>query len=280
VPARTLLRRLRRSLLPLTAVVLAVLLFWTLARLLTPLWPPTAACSAEPCKEAREWISFTITVLVLLAGLYQYWRAQQWKRAEFVAAAMDTFFALRGVRKATLMIDWGTRNINLFDTTATDPKHWPLVSRPLQSSALLPHTVHKRVVVAGGESSEATDSELAGFTVQEVAIRDAFDTFLDGLERFAGHVETGLLTASDLRPYLGYWLDDIASPTTDQADGEWACSLLAYIAFYRYSGVQRLFGAFAHDITPRGAIFLGFLAQVSDAARVEALRDLFDLPAA
>jgi hypothetical protein len=129
-------------------------------------------------------------------------------------------------------------------------------------------------------TSEAVDSELAAFSMEEVAIRDAFDAFLDGLERFASHVETGLLAPLDLRPYLGYWIDDIASPTTDASDGEWACSLLAYIAFYRYTGVQALFRGFGHDITPQGRLFAGFLRQVPDRSRAVQFENLFASTAA
>jgi hypothetical protein len=258
--------------IPLLAVVLVVCALLFLVELLAAAWPPAARCTGDECKEAREWIASIITVLVLVAGLYQYWRAQQWKRAEFVAGEMQSFFSLRDVRKAMLMIDWGRRNVNLLDIESTDPKAWPLVTRRLQSDALLPHPLRKK---GSTVESEAVDSDLAGFSILEVAIRDAFDAFLDGLERFASHVESGLLAPPDLDPYLGYWIDDIARPTKDKLDGEWTCSLLAYIAYYRYTGVQALFREFDHDITPQGGLFAGFLQQVEDKERAKALYRLF-----
>lgn len=267
--------------IPLIAMVVGLLVLLFLTTVLDRTWPLAAICATDPCKEAREWVSSTITVIVIVAGLGQYWQAQQWKRAEFVADEMKSFFAQTGVRKAMVMIDWGTRNINLFENDSTDPKTWPLVSRRLQSDALLPHPLRKeRGGAVDAVQAEAVDSDLAGFSFEEVAIRDAFDAFLDGLERFASHVENGLLAPRDLRPYLGYWIDDIARPTNDAADGEWACSLLAYIAFYRYTGVRALFQAFGHDITPEGALFAGFLRQVADRSRAEQFVELFSRTAA
>lgn len=278
---RTIHRWSPQFTIPLVAALLTVLALLFLASVLGAAWPPSVSCATDECKEAREWISSTVTAIVIFAGLYQYWQAQQWKRAEFVAGEMQAFFSLPSVRKAMLMVDWGTRHVNLFDTASTDPRTWPLVSRRLQSDALLPHPLRQRVcAVTDATTTEAVDSELAAFSMEEVAIRDAFDAFLDGLERFASHVETGLLAPRDLRPYLGYWIDDIAGPTPDASDGEWACSLLAYIAFYRYTGVQALFLGFGHDITPQGRLFAGFLRQVPDRSRAVQFVDLFASTAA
>ena len=36
-------------------------------------WPPTVACGDDRCKEAREWAAFSLSLLVVLGGAYQYW---------------------------------------------------------------------------------------------------------------------------------------------------------------------------------------------------------------
>lgn len=263
---------------------LAVLYF--LAHLLIPAWPPQVGCSAEPCKEAREWIAYSITVLVLLGGLFQYWRAQLWKRAEFVAGQMTSFFSLASVRKATMMIDWAKRRIDLYERPSDDPKTWPLVTRRLQSRALLPHTVVKEVpkikIDDGAHntseysaSSVATDSDLAEFTRAEAAIRDAYDAFFDGVETFASYVRTGLVAPRDLRPYLGYWVEDISSKTDDRDDDLWTCCILSYIDYYGYKGVQELFAAFGRDIKPNGELFAHFLGRVNDDHFGKALTKLW-----
>lgn len=74
------------------------------------------------------------------------------------------------------------------------------------------------------------------FTQAEAAIRDCYDAFLDGLERFGSYTKTGLTDVASLRPYIGYWIDDISEPTSSQDDDAWNATLLTYISYYRFSG--------------------------------------------
>ena len=60
------------------------------------------------------------------------------------------------------------------------------------------------------------------------------DAFLDGLERFASYISTGLISVADLRPYLKYWIDDIAAQTDDPLDAEWTCSFVSYVDYYQF----------------------------------------------
>lgn len=262
-----------RTTLPWVVFALFVFALGVLAAVLIPTWPPQAACAAETCKEAREWIASTITLVVILAGLFQYWQSQQWKRVEFVAAEMREFLSRQEVRLAMTMIDWASRNVNLHGS-GIDAKTWPLVHRSLQSTALLPHVIKKQT--GSNDLAEVADSELSAFTRDEAAIRDVFDTYLDGLERFGSFMRGGLIGERDLRPYLGYWIKDITNETADAADGEWACSLLSYIQFYGYENVQFLFAEFGYDITPAGPIYKRFLAQVADRDRAAQLQQLFE----
>jgi hypothetical protein len=282
------------KLLPTLVFVLgaiSALLF--VAYLLLPEWPPAAVCHNKACKEAREWIVSSITVLVILGGLYQYLRSQVWKRAEFVAAQMSAFFCQHYVRNATLMIDWTRRRIDLFDQPR-DRRKWPIVTRALQNRALLPHTVASKVpkidnasqagAASGLTDVEALESALildveadsrrAEYSATEAAIRDSYDAFLDGLETFAGYISTGLVRAQDLQPYLGYWIKDIVSKTPDREEDAWTCSLLSYIAFYRYEGVQALFHAFRCDIHHGSELFIYFLDRVPEGPMAIALREV------
>jgi hypothetical protein len=85
---------------------------------------------------------------------------------------------------------------------------------------------------------------------------------LDGLERFSSYVKTELVKVNDLKPYLGYWLHDIAADTDDPADAAWSAALLTYIQFYGYRGVQSLFAEFGAPIEPTGSIYQGFLKKI------------------
>jgi hypothetical protein len=67
-------------------------------------------------------------------GLSQYRRAQEWKRAEFLANEIKELLADRKASNALTMIDWSARRIKL------DEKKPTLVTYQMQSKALLPQT--------------------------------------------------------------------------------------------------------------------------------------------
>lgn len=255
----------------------ATIVVTALSFLLTPHWPPQVACSNDGCKEAREWIAASVTLIVLLAGLIQYWRSQFWKRAEFVAGEMKAYLNDRDVLKVFKMIDWAARRINLFD--AGEPRSaWPMVTREAQTSALDLHTIRNAV---GGEVdaeqvAEATDSDLAGFTAVEAAIRDAYDAFLDGLERIASYIATGLLRPNDVVPYIGYWVRDITSKTNDKTEDKWTAAVIAYIQFYDFVGVQELFGELNRDIAYGGELHSYFFDRLEDRARAKRILEELD----
>jgi hypothetical protein len=197
-------------------------------------------------------------IVGFLVGLFQYRKAQRWKKAEFLANEMKHFFATPRVQKALVLIDWGSRRFQLLESGAADVAE-TLVTRKMQASGLRPH------VLLGPAASDdevfVVDGAVAlkGFTVEEAAIRDCYDAFLDGLEQFASYVKTGLVHVDSLRPYLGYWIAEIASPAQDSEDAAWCAALLTYISFYRFEGVLWLFEAFGHAISPSSPTYSSFL---------------------
>jgi len=225
-------------------------------------------------------------------GLIQYGQAQQWKRAEFIAAEMKEFNGNSSVRKALTMIDWSSRSVDLFDYGDAKRESWVPVDRPLQILALRPHKVANRAEAQHARDTgdrspeqvahsdhasdlETTDASQRGFTVQQAAIRDCYDALLDGLERFSSFLDSRLIEVQGLKPYLSYWIDDIAAPTQDLDDAAWTFGLLAYIHYYGFSGVQRLFKAFGHDIRPVSQLFLSFEKQ-SESDLTSAIREELD----
>jgi hypothetical protein len=77
--------------------------------------------------------------------------------------------------------------------------------------------------------------------------------FLDGLERLSAFADSGLFREHEVLPYLGYWITDMSALKGLAEDRRWRLSLLAYIQYYRFSGVQRLFSRLGKDITVGGA---------------------------
>ena len=91
-----------------------------------------------------------------------------------------------------------------------------------------------------------------------------YDAFLDGLERFASYVKAGLVDVSSLRPYIGYWVDDISSSTENADDAAWCAALLTYVSFYGFENVLWLFDAFGSNIRPSSATYKSFLTLMPD----------------
>jgi hypothetical protein len=192
-----------------------------------------------------------------------YYRNERWKRAEFLAIEMKEFFAALRVQKALVLIDWGERRIDLLEDGAPT-RSSVIVTRAMQVRGLRPHVL----LVGDGSDSEMVVTEDGSrhdtFRHPEAAIRDCYDAFLDGLERFSSYVKTGLIDISSLRPYIGYWIDSIASPTSNAEDAAWCAALLTYISFYQFDGVVWLFNAFGKDIAPESSIYLTFLSRMVD----------------
>jgi hypothetical protein len=171
------------------------------------------------------------------AGLLQYMKAQAWKRAEFVANAIKEFESKRATREVMLMLDWYSREIELFPEDHDPKSRKAFVTDSMVAEALVPHTERPK-----------------GYSDVEAAIRDAFDEFLDGLERFQHFVESGLVLAADFRPYLWYWIEIMGNPANEMHPAFFRSRLWTYIAFYGYRGVQNLFGQYGFDIRTPPAI--------------------------
>jgi len=90
--------------------------------------------------------------VAFVIGLRQYKRAEQWKRAEFIASELKEFFASARVSMALTLIDWGGRNVRLFALQNPNDATLTYVTREMQCWALLPHQVVDR---ARGSDIEA-----------------------------------------------------------------------------------------------------------------------------
>jgi hypothetical protein len=153
-------------------------------------------------------------------GLRQYSEAQAWKRHEFVASEVRLFNSDPLARNAMQMIDWGTRTIELFPSHPDYNARYALVTRPVLHIALITH-----------------DRVGRPYTATEAAIRDCFDAFFGGLERFEQFMQADLVKSSEFQPYLAYWIRSICEETNP----ELRALLDEYVRFYRFESVAPLF---------------------------------------
>jgi hypothetical protein len=174
-----------------------------------------------PTKDEVEALAILGGVLAFMVALYQYDVAQRWKRAEWVASEMHRFLDDPWVRVACTMLDWGARKVRL-PPDASDPE---MVTDEDIEQALQYH-----------------DDRACDFSVKEALIRDAFDRFLDGLERCASNVQSGLVRDRDFAPYLSYWAYHIHRAERGDSKVKRLVQLKAFAKAYGYSGALALIG--------------------------------------
>ena len=153
-------------------------------------------------------------------GLIQYRVNQRWKRAEWVAQEMKTLFADQLLQAALFMIDWDNGEL----TKLFPGRGYEKCGKEILENHEINHALRY-------------GSRAAGFSPLEAEIRSAFDHLFDGIDRFHSYFATGLVTASDLRPYLAYWARGICNPRTPENRGY---HLQTYMNAYGFDGALRL----------------------------------------
>jgi hypothetical protein len=184
----------------------------------------------EACKLMTEWAKILGAFVIFLVGLYQYTRAQTWKRREFIASQMKDFEADKGIRATMKMLDWHDRHI----TFPSDIGDNPVVIRVdelLLCSALLPH------------------DNAGQYSADEAVIRDSFDRFLDMLVRLFTFVKARLISTEELRPYVIYWIRIMNGDLPQWHTAEFRVLLLNYIKIYHFDGAAKLVADFGFNPT-------------------------------
>lgn len=73
----------------------------------------------EVLKLATEWAKILGAIMVFSIGLWQYAKAQRWKRREFIAAQVKEFESDKKIQLAMTMLDWNNREL-YFPSEASD----------------------------------------------------------------------------------------------------------------------------------------------------------------
>jgi hypothetical protein len=236
----------------------------------------------EYAKLAVSVLGFGGTIFIIILGLRQYRRGEQWKRGEFIADEVKEFEANPAVRSVYVAIDWSERHINLTGKPDAPMAEWTHVTRDFLWRALLPHEVnaqHPQWRMPQSADQPLVEGHPDGegrrgiFTRHAALARDAFDVFFDRLGRFGHFIEAGLVEASEVQPYLSYWLTDLTTDQGDEDDARWRCAVLSYLFVYRFQGAITLLTACGYDVSPDGALFDGLRARMKHDELFVALRN-------
>jgi hypothetical protein len=189
----------------------------------------------NPWGDVPTWLGLFGGVIAFVLGRREYRSAQQWKRSEFLAAEVDRFFAEPRVATALLLIDYSEIRLaadgRRAGTAAADTY---VLTDALLTSALRVHTEFRN------------DTER--FDPPEMLAREAFDELLTGFERFAHHIQIGLIDIADAKVYLGYWVEKLADPGSDWKPPAFYSALARFVDAYQYRGAAQLFKTLGHPL--------------------------------
>ena len=165
-------------------------------------------------------------------GLYQYYRTQRLRSAEFAANEVSRWLDTRETRQVISMLEWLERDVALETAEGSGKFENVMVKNDELPHALAPHTERN-------------------LSPKETAIRGVFDRFLFGLQRIEHFIESGVVKQRDVEPFLRYYLELIGKKPSVRMPEASQVALWKYIEFYDLRDVKKLFARFGYSNEPR-----------------------------
>jgi hypothetical protein len=197
-------------------------------------------------------------------GIYQYQRHCRWRRRETVRQVVDDFCSRPAVRNAIDILDY--EEYRLFEVRLPDDSTKAIeatdarLKRALRSHDEMVKTRRGLDMIAPRVAQGAKVDEGIARIVQryqteefpiELTLRDWFDEFLMGLERFNSMIEAGIASAEAFKPFILYWIRLMGDRRFRRTGGSsFYDQLFHYIRWAGYSGVQRLFERYGYKVLP------------------------------
>lgn len=172
-----------------------------------------------------------VSIIAFFKGLFEYTKAQKWKKAEFVSKEMKEFLNDFDVKRAFILLDWSYSEIPLKENEidSTTKKLW-------FDQTLIMKSLKTHYEVHNGE-----------FTLEESTIKMIFDSLFEKLLIFEHYIKSGLITKADIQPYLIYWIEIIADIENSMKPIEVKKQMFVYIDQYGYSELRCFFKRFGFD---------------------------------
>lgn len=163
--------------------------------------------------------ALVISLLLLIKGIYEYTKAQKWKKAEFVSKEIKEFYNDFDIKRAMILLDWNSNELDLKTNEIEGEKKF-YFNDDLIVSALQTH------------------KDSPSFSDKEVVIKGVFDSLFDRLTMFDNYIETGLIRTNDIKPYLIYWIRILADSQNDRKSKEVRSQIWKYIDEYGYDRIR------------------------------------------
>lgn len=177
-------------------------------------------------KEMLEIFGTTLALGTLTAGVYQYYIAQKWKRAEFAASQLALLTSDRDLELCCKLLDWAGRISSV-----------PEKYRDVTNDRTF---MHDWLTMKEAMLPEE-DSDRADWDWQHMMYRDIFDRYFGYLESINHYISVDLITVRDVAS-LGYWLEQLDKPRF--LPDEEQSLFRDFIDRYHYEGVRELIRRF------------------------------------
>ncbi|MBD1875420.1 lipase family protein [Nodosilinea sp. FACHB-131] len=202
---------------------------------------------------------------IALAWLHVYQQQRRWQRVELARQEVKAFREREPVKNVLDILDYEEYRIfyikhpedgRLISFEATDHR----LRRALRSHDQMVKMRNGLDELKHRASQKNTFSPKALELVQrydseefiiEITLRDWFESFLGGLEYFETMIESGLVTAEEIKPFIIYWINLIGDRRYRRKGGSgFYDKLFHYIYWAGYGRVQKLFERFGFKILP------------------------------
>ncbi|HEY9879611.1 MAG TPA: lipase family protein, partial [Leptolyngbyaceae cyanobacterium] len=209
-------------------------------------------------------VSLATGVFIAFIWIYLYQKQRHWQRVELARREVKAFRERDAIRKVLDILDY--EEYRLF--YVNHPQDGRLLTfeaddfrlrRALRSHDQMVKTRQgldeiKRLAQRNSINAKTMavfeQYENEEFVI-EIILRDWFDSFLSGLEYFDSLIESGMISAKDLRPFVIHWVRLIGDRNYRRKGGSgFYDQLFHYIHWAGYSRVQKLFERYGYKILP------------------------------
>lgn len=135
-------------------------------------------------------------IAAAVGGGIALWRwiiDQRWRRVQCATQLIKEFMGKENTAKALMFLD-----------TAGEVEIKPLKKGPPRYVEIDEKILIKSLLTFDQKEFYYDKEEWA-----ELSIRETFDNFFSDLSAFQHHIEAGLITVNDVKPYLSYWIGAI-----------------------------------------------------------------------
>jgi hypothetical protein len=168
-------------------------------------------------KDAFTSVGAIVAVGIFAFGAYQYWRAERWRRTEYLAKLYAKFVSDPSAYRAIWMLDGDTRKIYFEDGDKQKA-----------------YQINWKYICHAPRDYDSKNE----FTARDLHIRDSFDVFFYYIGQFELAITNRLVKENDVRLYMSYWIEQLNVRDDDAEIEELRKCVRKYISYVGFEPVE------------------------------------------